>query len=660
LVTLFIALLIGPQRGAAAHSAALPGDWTTYGNNPAHTGYFPGTLGGLTFVEKWKVPMPSSSIKEPVIGGGRVFVTAGWYYGNMYLIALDAETGSPIKTNNFGSWFSINPPTYADGAVYLQLADSSSSRIARFDAGTLATNWMTTFTSQGYYYLAPVVVDGTVYADTGYYVELSAYNRTNGALRFSVPLIGNGCDEWTPAYSGGKAYTWVNGYFSEHNPTTGSRNWTLTNATQSEFLYSMERTLAIADGRAYFTSKSKLMAVNLSTHLNLWEVSGNFSGTPAVANGIVYTISNSVVTAFTTNGVFVRNYDTAKSTEKLLGQLIVTDDVVIAAGSYGVYVFRLADGVIHQLISSYRTSCYCYTSSKISLANNTLHVASGDGNVYAYTASNLVEFVVGSSGAQVGTPTPNAYGTNHVINGSTVTNTVASPISGPANTRYVVTGWTGTGSVPPNGATNKVSFVATADSTVTWQINTQYYLNTGVNGPGTIDVPDSWRDAGSLITITATPNLYYHLTNWAGDVTGTSNVITFSMDGPRNVTAYFVANLVTNNVPEWWLAQYGLPVSDAGALEDSDADGFPAWQEYRAGTNPTNSASFLQLTATLNTTQLILRWPSGSGRKYRVLRATELSAGFLPLVTNISGGSSLTTYYLNNPLSPSYYRIQVE
>jgi hypothetical protein len=334
--------------------------------------------------------------------------------------------------------------------------------------------------------------------------------------------------------------------------------------------------------------------------------------------------------------------------------------VLIVAGSYGVYVFRLTDGTMQQYISSHRVPCYCYHNSRIGLANNTLYVASSDGNVYAYAASNLLQFVVGSSGAQHGTPSPNPYGTNYVISGATITNTVASPISGPANTRYMVTGWTGTGSVPISGNTNAVTFLAGANSTLTWQVKTQFFLNTGVSGPGTVNVPDSWQDAGSNITITAAPNLYYHLTNWGGDITGTSNAITFSMDGPRNVTAYFTANLLTNGVPEWWLAQYGLPVSDAGASNDTDADGFWAWQEYRAGTNPTNSASFLNLTTVLNPPQLILRWPSASGRKYRVLRATDLTAGFSPLATNISGGSSFTSYSLNNPISPSFYQIQVE
>src|SRR5262249_35902115 len=221
-------------QGRAASSASLNGDWTTYGNNPGHTGYFPGTLNGLPFVSKWRTPMPNFNVTQPAIGNGRVYITTGWYYGNMALIALDAETGGPLGTNNFGSQYSINPPTYADGSVYVQLSNDGTggSQTLSCDAITLATNWSTGFTSQGSYYFAPVVVNGLIYADTGYYVDLTAYIEANGVLWFDVPLIGNGCDKWTPAFYNDKVYTWVNGFFSEHDPYSGARLWTLTNATQ--------------------------------------------------------------------------------------------------------------------------------------------------------------------------------------------------------------------------------------------------------------------------------------------------------------------------------------------------------------------------------------------------------------------------------------------
>ncbi len=145
--------------------------------------------------------------------------------------------------------------------------------------------------------------------------------------------------------------------------------------------------MAIADGLAHFTSDSSLYAVNLDLHTNAWSLSGPFTGTPAVANGIVYAVSNAVISAYTTNGVFVCSYAATGGGAALYGQLIVTDDVLIVGGSYGIYVFRLADGAIQQYISSARPPYGIYYCSVISLANNILYVTSSDQNVYAYAAT---------------------------------------------------------------------------------------------------------------------------------------------------------------------------------------------------------------------------------------------------------------------------------
>src|SRR5204863_2777641 len=157
-----------------------------------------------------------------------------------------------------------------------------------------------------------------------------------------------GSEQWAPAYYNGQLYTWL-GSFTEWNPATGAANWTVTNGLSGA---ASTRTVAIADGRAFFVGSS-LYCVNLATHTNAWAVSGGVSGTPAVANGIVYAISNKFLSAFTTNGVFVRQFDPGTFYENYSGPLIVTDDVLMAAGAYGVYIYRLADGTIQQLISSY-------------------------------------------------------------------------------------------------------------------------------------------------------------------------------------------------------------------------------------------------------------------------------------------------------------------
>jgi hypothetical protein len=666
--SLWLALIFSfaPLASRASVSANLPGEWPMYGNGPAHTGYFPGTLNGLPFVMKWRAPMPNFNVSPPVIGGGRAFVTTGWYLGPMSLRVLDAESGQLLWLNNFASGDAINPPAYTDGAVYVQWTDGlNPSKIFRFDAATGVTNWSATYAAQDHQYFAPVIADGTVYAATGE-IEMRGYNRTNGTLRFLNPLIGDSCDEWTPAYYNGKAYSWVNGYFSEHQPLNGVRNWTLTNGTPSEFGYSMNRTVAIADSRAYFTSTTKLMAVDLAAHTNLWQINGQFSGTPAVANGIVYAISNAVVQAYSTNGVFVRTFNPGfENLTSTTGQLIVTDDALLLAGSYGVYIFRLADGSVQQYISSYRQSGGGYYSSRIGLANNTLFISSGDSSLYAFSSSNLWKFTINGNGATNGSPAPDPYGTNYMIGGTLVTNTLPSPIAGPIGTvRYVVTGWTGTGSVPASGSTNTVAFTATADSTLTWNFKTQYYLDTSVDPNGSVDIDNAWFDAGSNVTVTATSAQYYHFVNWSGDISGTANPIVIPMNGPRTVLATFAPNLVTNGVPELWLAQNGLPVSDAGALADSDGDGFANWQEFAAGTNPNDPTSLLQLTQvppSPGNPQLTLRWPSWSGRIYRLLSTTNLGAAFSPLATNLNANPPFNYYYLDiGNTQQQFFRVQIE
>src|ERR1051326_4619493 len=109
----------------------------------------------------------------------------------------------------------------------------------------------------------------------------------------------------------------------------------------------------------------------------------------------------------------------------------------MVAGSYGAYIFRLADGSVQQYISRFRTPRYCYYGYKLSLANNHLYIASGDSFLDAYSASNLWKFVVKANPIPLGSPVPHSYGTNYVIDGTLITNTVASPIAGSNGVQYV-------------------------------------------------------------------------------------------------------------------------------------------------------------------------------------------------------------------------------
>jgi len=96
-----------------------------------------------------------------------------------------------------------------------------------------------------------------------------------------------------------------------------------------------------------------------------------------------------------------------------------------------------------------------------------------------------------------------------------------------------------------------------------------------------------------------------------------------------------------------WLWQYGLPIDGSADSADSDGDGMNNWQEWIAGTDPTDSASALRLlTPAATPPGLLLRWNSDTNHAYFVERASSITppVSFNLLRTNIPGLSGTTSF----------------
>ncbi len=117
---------------------------------------------------------------------------------------------------------------------------------------------------------------------------------------------------------------------------------------------------------------------------------------------------------------------------------------------------------------------------------------------------------------------------------------------------------------------------------------------------------------------------------WGSDLAGTPRILNGIVDIGAYEYAYVDAPVP---VPYAWMDQYPTLLSLAGAnykaaaIADADGDGHEAWQEYVAGTEPTNSESVLRALIAISNGVPRLAWSPdlGTARVYTVTGKTNVA-----------------------------------
>lgn len=174
---------------------------------------------------------------------------------------------------------------------------------------------------------------------------------------------------------------------------------------------------------------------------------------------------------------------------------------------------------------------------------------------------------------------------------------------------------------------------------------------------------------GSNQNFVCSPSRYYH--NGDVYVNGTNmgtmtNYLWPDVRSNGTIYATFRPDLTTtNSTPLWWLNQMlGVTDSfDAAEFTDTDGDGYKAWEEYFAGSVPTNPQSVFHVTGMARVggnRTVSLTWPTLSNRSYAVTWSTN-TLGFITLTNGLRGIPTLT--WTNETVTSTgsvFYRIQVQ
>lgn len=166
-------------------------------------------------------------------------------------------------------------------------------------------------------------------------------------------------------------------------------------------------------------------------------------------------------------------------------------------------------------------------------------------------------------------------------------------------------------------------------------------LEAGIDGSAAL-----FCEPGSQHTLHALADTYFDFLQWTAEPAvhaalfqpaQADSMVTVYDD--VTLTAAFSALTAARGTPLYWLDGHGLstPSFDAAEREDADGDGHAAWEEWIAGSDPTNAASVLRIETFDRRTdgRCVLQWPSATGRVYDVLAFETPDAGPVPLAESL-------------------------
>ncbi len=371
-----LALCVCCQAGRPDPAGAVEPPWPTFQGNPSHNGYVPTRLDPSQFVSRWEVDLlPGIPLNPVAAAGGLVFVSARNTAGPD-LFALAAEDGQVVWAHEMGEVYSVNPPAYGYGRIYIQCGLGATPPLLRvFDADSGAFDFQVYFAAQWEHYYAPTVLGGGVYIAGGYYGGMYAFDAFE-RLQHWVFSLGQ-YDQWTPAVTADHVFA-----YSGESPRGLVQ---IDRITGSELMRIADPNFVAGSNSFNFapvlgglndvllTQAGRLVRFDLSTSSIAYDLGSEFSDQPAAARGVVYVLEAGVLTArVQTTGSLLWQW--LPPAGALAGSFVVTDSHAMVCTGTELFAVDLL---------THEASHVASASGHLALSEGVLYVAGSSGRLTA-------------------------------------------------------------------------------------------------------------------------------------------------------------------------------------------------------------------------------------------------------------------------------------
>lgn len=132
--------------------------------------------------------------------------------------------------------------------------------------------------------------------------------------------------------------------------------------------------------------------------------------------------------------------------------------------------------------------------------------------------------------------------------------------------------------------------------------------------------------------------------SWRVEPTNTLDLMVTDLRGDTNA----------DGMPDWWEQWYFNGRTAAGVSGNPDNDRSPNLHEYRAGTDPTDILSVLEIETTqLTTNGVVLQWQSVTSKVYCLMSCdAALTGAWIQVSKEIPAGAGPSTIYTNTDTPP--------